>query len=255
MKSRIDEQGRECYVCKTYKLWECFNLNPSEKSGHCNRCKDCTKAYRQTPEYRERNRKRMRQWFDNPVEREKQNERVRAYYKCPEVIAKMKTREFKDASNERQRKWLKTRVRTPEQIEQQKTSLRARMKKFLLNPRNRMSNRMSCAIKRLLRGQKQGRHWETLVGYTIDDLRSHLEKLFKPEMTWENYGKSGWHIDHVKPVTAFHYTSYDDSEFKACWTLENLMPRWCTTEIAIAHGSRFPGNLNKGNRWKFYQKS
>jgi hypothetical protein len=251
MKLRVDESGRECCVCGLYKEWSCFNKGTNH--GHDSRCRDCLAAYRRTPEYRNRNRDRQAVRLVNPEEREKQNERVREYYANPEVIARMQTREFKDAKNEYARKWLKNKVFSSEQIEHRKTGLRARMRKFLSNPRNRLSNRMAAGVKRLLRGQKNGRTWEFLVGYTIDDLRVHLEKLFEPGMSWENYGKNGWHVDHIVPMTAFSFESYDDPQFRKCWALENLMPRWCTTEIAIAHGSQVTGNINKGNRWKFYR--
>lgn len=61
-------------------------------------------------------------------------------------------------------------------------------------------------------------------GFTADDLKAHLEPLFKPGMTWENHGD--WQIDHVIPICSFRYESYDDPQFKACWALKNLQPLW-----------------------------
>ena len=43
---------------------------------------------------------------------------------------------------------------------------------------------------------KNGKHWEDLVGYTLKDLQLHLEQQFDEYMTWENQG-SYWHIDHI----------------------------------------------------------
>ena len=250
--SRVDDNGRECVVCKQYKPWAEYNKGICH--GHDARCKECLQAYRRSPGYRERNMMRGRVRFDDPIEREKQNERMRAYYDRPDVIAKMKTEEFLKAAAERAREWNKNRDWTPEQIAHRRELGRKNMRKFLSNPRNRLSNRMAAGVKRLLRGQKNGRPWETLVGYTIDDLRSHLEKLFEPGMTWENYGKNGWHVDHIRPMTAFVFVSYEDPEFRLCWSLDNLMPRWCTTAIAIAHGSKSVGNINKGGSFKFYRQ-
>lgn len=75
----------------------------------------------------------------------------------------------------------------------------------------------------LIKGAKAYRHWELLVGYTIDQLKSHLERKFTPEMTWENHG-TYWHIDHIVPVAAFNYFTPDDIDFKKCWSLRNLQP-------------------------------
>ena len=75
-----------------------------------------------------------------------------------------------------------------------------------------------------LHGIKNGRHWEDLVGYTVSELKNHLEKKFKKGMTWENYGQ--WHIDHKIPMSVFNYQRPEDIDFKKCWALENLQPLW-----------------------------
>ena len=48
----------------------------------------------------------------------------------------------------------------------------------------------------------------------------HLENLFKPDMTWLNYGE--WHIDHIVPLASAK--SY--SEIIELHALENLQPLW-----------------------------
>ena len=42
-------------------------------------------------------------------------------------------------------------------------------------------------------------------------------------MNWNNYGGI-WEIDHKKPIASFNIISYEDSEFKECWSLDNLRP-------------------------------
>lgn len=78
-------------------------------------------------------------------------------------------------------------------------------------------------ISKSLRGRKGGKHWESIVGYTLHQLINHLEKQFKPGMTWENYG-TVWHIDHKIPVSVFNFKTYDDIDFQRCWELKNLQP-------------------------------
>ena len=97
---------------------------------------------------------------------------------------------------------------------------------------------MGTTMAMSLGGNKAGRHWETLVGYTVADLKAHLESLFKPDMTWGNRGvwkKDGplkWHIDHARPRSSFSFSSADDPEFKKCWGLENLQPMWGPDNLA-----------------------
>ena len=50
-------------------------------------------------------------------------------------------------------------------------------------------------------------------------------------MSWDNYGRNGWEIDHIKPISSFNFNSYKDKEFKECWSLENLQPLWAEENI------------------------
>lgn len=63
-----------------------------------------------------------------------------------------------------------------------------------------------------------------LLGYSAEELRTHLEKHFEPGMSWENYGKGmdSWSIDHSRPITKFPATA-TLAEINA---LENLRPMW-----------------------------
>lgn len=97
-------------------------------------------------------------------------------------------------------------------------------KKYRCLPRVRVNRNMSQRIQSVLKGRKKGKAWPSLVGYTKDDLMSHLEGLFVDGMTWENYGE--WHIDHIYPVSKFDFSSYEDEGFKECWMLSNLQPLW-----------------------------
>jgi hypothetical protein len=85
---------------------------------------------------------------------------------------------------------------------------------------------MGTAMYEALRGRKAGRHWNNLVDYSLEELMERLESQFLEGMTWHNYGKDGWHVDHIVPLVAFRYETPDDPEFKECWALSNLRPLW-----------------------------
>jgi len=103
----------------------------------------------------------------------------------------------------------------------------------------RLDHSISESIRQSLNNNKAGRKWETLVGYTLEDLIKHLENLFDDKMNWDNYG-SYWWIDHIKPKSLFKYETPEDPEFKECWALENLQP---LEKIAnIRKGNRFIGS-------------
>lgn len=102
------------------------------------------------------------------------------------------------------------------------------------DPQYQLEKNLSSAIRKSLRGNKKGRKWETLVDWTAEELKQHLESLWKPGMSWDNYGD--WHIDHKIPESWWKYANANDSEFKQCWALANLQPLWGKD------------NLIKGNR-------
>lgn len=99
----------------------------------------------------------------------------------------------------------------------------------------RLSARVRCGMRRDLRTKKGGRQWESLVGYTVAELMRHLEARFAPGMGWHNLSK--WHVDHVRPLASFSFSSVDDPEFRAAWALTNLQPLWA--EDNLRKGSRY----------------
>lgn len=103
------------------------------------------------------------------------------------------------------------------------------------NPSYRINKIMSSQINKCV-SDKSGTSWVKLVNYTLSELKEHLQQQFRDGMTWDNYGPV-WHIDHVKPISHFKFTSKDDPEFTECWGLKNLQP-------LLKHE-----NLSKGNRY------
>jgi hypothetical protein len=71
---------------------------------------------------------------------------------------------------------------------------------------------------------------EHMLGYSIAQLRTHLERQFLDGMGWHNYGQ--WHIDHITPQSAFDMT--DEAQWRACWCLSNLRPLWARDNLAKA---------------------
>ena len=92
----------------------------------------------------------------------------------------------------------------------------------------RLNCNMGTGIWKSLKRGKNGNHWESLVSYTLIDLKNHLEGKFTEGMSWENYGygKDKWNVDHKRPVSSFNITSSKCEDFTKCWSLDNLQPLW-----------------------------
>ena len=104
-----------------------------------------------------------------------------------------------------------------------KAGARLYQAKILQTEKGRLNSNLRRGILRSLHGEKARRSWESLVDFTIDQLKRHLEKLFKSGMTWENYG-TAWEIDHKIPKAVFNFENPEDVDFRICWSLKNLQP-------------------------------
>ncbi len=107
-----------------------------------------------------------------------------------------------------------------------KAYARKTYRKRAKDPVCRIRGSVSAHMWYSLKSNRGGQSWETLVGYSLEDLVRHMERQFLKGMTWDNYGRKGWHIDHIIPVSSFTFTSTSDPEFLACWALSNLRPLW-----------------------------
>lgn len=65
------------------------------------------------------------------------------------------------------------------------------------------------------------------LGCTLPELLYHLEKQFKPGMTWENQGE--WHVDHILPLTPEEPIT-EEEMYKRCH-FTNLQPLWAIDNI------------------------
>lgn len=81
---------------------------------------------------------------------------------------------------------------------------------------------IEAAVRASIHGKKSGSAIEQLLGYSMTDLKVHLERQFQGGMNWKSYGRKGWHIDHIKPKRCFDLTRMD--EVRAFWSLPNLRP-------------------------------
>jgi len=89
---------------------------------------------------------------------------------------------------------------------------------------NYLRHRIWCALK----GNPKLSITMKLVGCSIDKLKEHLQKHFKSDMSFSNYGK--WHIDHIKPCASFDLRK--KSEQRKCFNYKNLQPLWAKENLS-----------------------
>jgi hypothetical protein len=107
-----------------------------------------------------------------------------------------------------------------------------KMKYYYENKDNvllKVANNIRVRLRRALKNsQKIGSAIEDL-GCSVEELRLYLESMFDLDMTWDNYGLYGWHIDHIKPLSSFDLTNKEEF-LKACH-YTNLQPLWAEDNL------------------------
>jgi hypothetical protein len=117
--------------------------------------------------------------------------------------------------------------------EQKRDNALARERRKRKMPHVRLRTRIRHMMRNSLRRRHLGGcYWEHL-GYSRDDLKTHLERQFIRGMSWENMDK--WHIDHILPINSFGPMELGDAAFKACWALSNLRPLWKRDNLRKGH--------------------
>jgi len=229
-------QTKICTGCKIEKDISEFGKHKKGRFGLSSKCKLCmckhTKKYRianleqrkvAEKKYRVANRAKIKKYRES-----RQNELKeyrRAHSKKMKVYNKEYSEKHRPGKAIRAEKWRKA---NPEKI-------RITKKKYFEKKKKEIGFRLSLNISRgiwqSLKGSKNGEHWELLTGYTLGDLKKHLEKQFTKRMVWSNYGRTGWHIDHIIPINVFNFEKPEHEDFKRCWALKNLQPMWAKENI------------------------
>ncbi len=250
---------KKCTKCLKLLPIGDFHKDKTHNDGLRSVCKQCSseaksKRYQENKQYYidkakewgkrnpERLRETKRKWRNRPenkVKRRGYYQKNKEYYiiKAKEWQAKnpSKTKEIRkkalakyrnkpDFKTKSKEGWQHYRINSPEKYKQKYQRANAKRASTIQGRlRSAISSRIIAQLSKSP-GVKNYKSKFENIGWTIEQLKSHLEAQFQPGMTWENYGD--WHIDHKIPHSYFCYNSIYDEEFKKCWALDNLQPMW-----------------------------
>ncbi len=105
-----------------------------------------------------------------------------------------------------------------------------RSRKRLKIPKNKITHSCRIRLREITKGISFMESTMELCGIDSEGLKKHLESKFSPGMSWENYGRKGWHIDHIIPCARFDVTKID--ELRACFHYTNLQPLWAFDNLS-----------------------
>jgi len=194
----IKEYNRRYWEDNKKRLLEC------RKEWHQNNNVYFLKYYR---EHKEDYRIRQKEWLNNnPEYCEKNAEYQKQYRANHKEQAVQYSKQYRKDNPEKWKRYMRQ-----WQKNKRKTDL-----KYNLN------HKISGQIYKSLKQNKNGWHWEDLVGYTLEDLIKRLRKTIPTGYTWENFMEGRLHIDHIIPISAWDYNKPEQINFQNCWSLKNL---------------------------------
>ena len=94
----------------------------------------------------------------------------------------------------------------------------------------RIQRALRSRLNRALRGNYKCGSAIRDLGCSISEFKKYLESLWQKGMSWDNYGRDGWHIDHIKPLSAFDLT--DRKQIKKACHYVNLQPLWAKDNLS-----------------------
>jgi len=194
---------KKCIICKEEKELILFSKDNYRKDKLSIKCKVCAKQ--KSIEYYNKNKseiyKKRREYTKkyNAIHgqeyRDKNKEKARlvgrAYYKKNKAKMNKRSTEL---------------------------TLAKRRTKIEYKIAHNLRSRVALAIKN---GYKKTKTIE-LLGCDIIFFKHHISSQFKDGMSWDNYGKHTWHIDHIKPCVSFDLTK--EEEQRKCFHYTNLQP-------------------------------
>jgi len=75
-----------------------------------------------------------------------------------------------------------------------------------------------------IQGSTKNKRSMDLLGCSVDFFKAYLESKFLEGMTWDNYGRGGWVMDHIIPCASFDLTIEENQ--KKCFHYTNIQPLW-----------------------------
>lgn len=211
----LSDDMRKCKKCLEIKHMNRFGFREKKRRNVCKKC--CAKY--------------KKDWAVKNHDKIK-NSRIKHQQKL-DVKKYMKDyrENNKDKINFQKRMWAKN---NPEKILKSRIKNKSKRNKWLkFRLRNDINFKLSVYLRNrlnsALRGNIKNGSSVKDIGCSLEEFKIYLESKFKPGMTWKNWSRSGWHIDHIRPLSSFDLTNRE--HFLEACHYTNLQPLWAVDNL------------------------
>jgi hypothetical protein len=146
-------------------------------------------------------------------------DRVRRATPEARAAAAVKTRLWIQKNKERHLKWMRERRKQRVASDPAYKLSIAMRRRFYMAVRNQVYDGWNIRSGEAVR----------MLGCSMAEFVAYIESLWGDGMTWANWARDGWHIDHIIPFSAFDMT--DDEQRRAACHYTNLRPLWAKDNL------------------------
>ena len=222
-KEVVVQKNKTCSKCSKTLIANTNNFykDSIKKDGLSSSCADCC-------------RKQKSQTYKNITSIRLKNERDNKRQEYLEsdlfIINKQKSKQKdkerknrwrnknREAINKKARESVKKEVPKEKRVQYKKTEY----KKMMDCPYKKHIHYLRVRVNDILKQNKGNFSLSKIITFNKEQLIEHLEKKFTNGMNWDNYGRGGWHIDHIKPLASFDKN--DSDWLLKAFSLDNLQP-------------------------------
>ena len=237
----VHAAAKVCSRCGLEKILTDFYPNARYAGGYTARCRSCVKEA--AKEWAASNPTRRREVRLDWNARNKKQKRLSSA-----ALRQRKLKEqggaFLETDRERVRRWRANnpasaaatqarayRKRCKEKPEAERARRALARQRMLKHPVRSIAYRLSAVVRSAIKRQPvvKSQHMVDLIGCTVPQFMAHIAKQFRPGMSWHNWSRDGWHLDHIRPVSSFDLSKPDQQSL--CFHFTNYQPLWAPDNI------------------------
>jgi len=198
-------------------------------------CKNHKKKRKQTlVKYYQNHKEKIKKYYQNNKEKILRKRKI--YRDNNKEIIKVKNKIYyeknKEKVNKRNKIYMKNLPKKQREMYQENYKLN-RNKQTNHRRKTNINFKISCYLRSRLNKAIKGNYKSGSavrdLGCSISELKTHLESKFQEGMSWSNWSRTGWHIDHIIPLDSINLQNRE--EFLKAIHYTNLQPLWAEENI------------------------
>ena len=236
--------NKKCIICDEVKDLFFFFKRSKKKDGFDNRCKICVSKISEKSYFKHKSARNLKhkEWLFKNKEYCKEYNKDYCLKNLDQI--KIKRKNYKRLYYEKNKQYVINKCK--DYYYKNRHRIRQRVKNYYFQNRNKIIRNQLEYVKNRLKNNirfKLGLNLRArirfaiknnskkgssinLLGCSVENFKKYIESLWKPGMSWNNWGnsKGKWQIDHVIPCMAFNLINSEEQ--KRCFNYKNQQPIW-----------------------------